>query len=106
MQYIGSIPLWLFALLVIAVCRCHALPGAISGAVTLVFWRLPMKAQSELVNITFWCLLWCYQSHAQFGRGVTSAIDLSIYILTYIMLGWKGRLMVVGLAGLLTRPWL
>ena len=103
MQYAGNIPLWLFALLVIAGVaiftfawrKFQGSEAGVSGAANAA------KRNLSWVNITLLVFALVLPILAQFSPwGDKRTIDLSIYILTYIMLGW-GLNVVVGLAGLL-----
>ena len=103
MQYAGSVPLWLFAILVVAAVAVltfawrkfqtsdTAISGAKSAASRNISW----------VNSVLLVFALLFPVIAMFSPwGEKRTVDLSIYILTYIMLGW-GLNVVVGLAGLL-----
>ncbi len=103
MQYAGSIPLWLFAILVAAAVALvtflwrkfqgssTGMSGAASASRRNISW----------VNVILLAFALILPAIAPFSPwGDKRTIDLSIYILTYIMLGW-GLNVVVGLAGLL-----
>jgi branched-chain amino acid transport system permease protein len=104
MQYAGgALPLWLIAVLVFAVVaaitfvwrKFAASDAGKSSAVSA------SKRNLSWVNITLLAFAIILPFIAQFSPwGDKRTIDLSIYILTYIMLGW-GLNVVVGLAGLL-----
>lgn len=103
MQYAGSIPLWLFAILVVVAVsvltflwrRFQSSSTGIAGAASAT------RRNISWVNVVLLAFALILPAIAQFSPwGDKRTIDLSIYILTYIMLGW-GLNVVVGLAGLL-----
>jgi branched-chain amino acid transport system permease protein len=103
MQYAGGIPLWLFAILVVAGVaaitfawrKFQSSDAAVSGAASAA------KRNISWVNVSLLAFALILPVLAPLSPwGDKRTIDLSIYILTYIMLGW-GLNVVVGLAGLL-----
>jgi len=103
MQYAGNIPLWLFAIFVVAAVAAitfvwrkfqgsdAGVAGAASAAKRNISWvNVALLVFALVVPLLSYFSPW----------GEKRTIDLSIYILTYIMLGW-GLNVVVGLAGLL-----